>query len=174
MATLGHLQREIARQRAFTGLRFAGEHDETASWNPFGDQPLDDIVWFRQEIAERRKLHAITGAIPEVRRGRLTWALTGSIGAGRSRTFRRNGQAMTLTNAGDEIVLLDQSNAERDRFSYAASSEALIIQTQHRSISHQRHAFLRQQNRSRAPVNWGCRRPWVGAAIIQRKRTPDG
>lgn len=64
-------------------------------------------------------------------RSGATWNLSGSIAAGASRTFKRNGQAMSLNNAGDEIVLLDGSNAERDRFAYSTSKEGGAINTQH-------------------------------------------
>lgn len=60
-----------------------------------------------------------------------TWLLNGSIAPNQSRTFRRNGQAMTLNNAGDEIVLLNTEQVEQDRFSYDVSNEGAVIQTQH-------------------------------------------
>lgn len=61
----------------------------------------------------------------------LHWDLTGTLAAGQARTFRRNGQAMSLNNAGDDIVLLDFTSAERDRFSYTSSTEGTVIQTSH-------------------------------------------
>jgi hypothetical protein len=64
-------------------------------------------------------------------RSGATWNLSGSLAPGTSRTFKRLGQAMTLNNAGDEIVLLNPGQVEQDRFSYAASSEGTVIQTQH-------------------------------------------
>lgn len=64
-------------------------------------------------------------------RSGATWNLNGSISAGASRTFKRNGQAMSLNNAGDEIALLDGADLERDRFMYTASSEGSVINTQH-------------------------------------------
>ena len=45
--------------------------------------------------------------------------------------FRRNGQAMSLNNAGDEIVLIDATQVERDRFGYQTSSEGTVIRTLH-------------------------------------------
>jgi hypothetical protein len=45
--------------------------------------------------------------------------------------FRRNGQAMSLNNAGDEIVLIDATQLERDRFAYQTSTEGAAIQTLH-------------------------------------------
>jgi len=56
-------------------------------------------------------------------RSNLAWQLSGNIGAGQSKTFRRNGMAMTLNNNGDEITLFDAGLAERDRFSYMSSTE---------------------------------------------------
>ena len=64
-------------------------------------------------------------------RSGLQWDLSGTIAAGQSTTFRRNGQAMTLNNQGDEIVLPDQSSTERDRFSYTSSSEGTLNRTLH-------------------------------------------
>jgi hypothetical protein len=45
------------------------------------------------------------------------------------RTFKRNGQAMSLNNAGDEIVLRDGGDVERDRFAYEASTEGAVVNT---------------------------------------------
>lgn len=64
-------------------------------------------------------------------RSGLTWNLSGPLNAGETRVFQRNGQAMSLNNAGDEIVLVDASNAERDRFAYSSSVEGTAIDTQH-------------------------------------------
>jgi hypothetical protein len=64
-------------------------------------------------------------------RSGATWRLTGSIAPGRSRTFKRRGQAMTLNNAGDEVVLRDGVNVEQDRFAYAASREGAGVNTGH-------------------------------------------
>jgi hypothetical protein len=35
---------------------------------------------------------------------------------------------MSLNNAGDEIVLIDSNQVERDRFAYQSSSEGTVIQ----------------------------------------------
>jgi hypothetical protein len=64
-------------------------------------------------------------------RSGVTWNHTGSLAAGATRTFRRNGQAMSLNNSGDEVVLLDGSNTERDRFAFGAVAEGATIATQH-------------------------------------------
>jgi hypothetical protein len=60
-----------------------------------------------------------------------TWSLTGSLAAGQARVFRRDGQAMSLNNAGDEITLIDAMSTERDRFAYAATNEGVAILTGH-------------------------------------------
>jgi beta-lactamase superfamily II metal-dependent hydrolase len=64
-------------------------------------------------------------------RSDLTWALTGTLQPGESGTFRRLGQAMSLNNGGDEIVLVDPASVERDRFSYLKSSQGVRISTNH-------------------------------------------
>ncbi len=95
--------------------------------NPIGD---DDEL---EEVTIRNKgisAVSLVGWTLQDRSG-AAWNLTGSLAAGQSQTFRRNGQAMSLNNTGDEIVLLDAGNVERDRFNYAASSEGTIIKTQH-------------------------------------------
>jgi hypothetical protein len=38
---------------------------------------------------------------------------------------------MTLNNAGDEIVLIDSTTVEQDRFEYSTSSEGVAINTLH-------------------------------------------
>lgn len=60
-------------------------------------------------------------------RSGLTWTLNGMLNPGQSRTFVRTGQAMSLNNAGDEIVLIDVAQMERDRFEYASSTEGTVI-----------------------------------------------
>lgn len=62
---------------------------------------------------------------------RLHWDLTGTIAAGQARTFRRIGQSMTLNNNGDEIVLIDSTQTERNTFSYRSSTEGTAIKTLH-------------------------------------------
>ena len=64
--------------------------------------------------------------------GRI-WPLTALqvLNANQSLTIRRNGMPMSLNDDGDVIVLLDGSNAERDRFSYTTSVEGQVIQTGH-------------------------------------------
>ena len=64
-------------------------------------------------------------------RSGATWNLSGALAPGASRTFKRLGQAMTLNNAGDEILLIDPATVERDRFEYSASSEGVAISTLH-------------------------------------------
>jgi cytidylate kinase len=60
-----------------------------------------------------------------------TWMLTGSLAPSQSRVFLREGQTMSLNNAGDEIALRDAGNVERDRFEYGAVSEGMVVNTQH-------------------------------------------
>ena len=64
-------------------------------------------------------------------RSGATWSLAGSLAAGQSHTFRRDGQAMSLNNAGDEIALLDAMSLERDRFAYSGTSEGVVLLTGH-------------------------------------------
>jgi len=66
-------------------------------------------------------------------RGGRIWNLNslGPIAAGESRTIIRNGQPMSLNNAGDEITLLDAGNLVQDQFEYSSSSEGVIINTGH-------------------------------------------
>jgi len=61
------------------------------------------------------------------------WALAGlgSVNPGQTVTARRNGMPMSLDNDGDEIVLLDSTGGERDRFSYPDSQPGVRIQTGH-------------------------------------------
>ena len=63
--------------------------------------------------------------------GKLPDTVTGSIAPNQTRTFKRKGQAMSLNNAGDEIVLRDSGDVERDRFAYAASMEGTVVNTGH-------------------------------------------
>jgi len=60
-----------------------------------------------------------------------TWKLNGSLGAGQSHAFRRDGQSMSLNNAGDKIALIDAMSLERDRFAYSATSEGVEVPTGH-------------------------------------------
>jgi beta-lactamase superfamily II metal-dependent hydrolase len=95
--------------------------------NPAGD----DERFERVTIANRGPL-AVSLAGWQLRdRGGASWDLGGSLAAGESRTFLRDGQAMSLNNAGDEIVLLDPEMIERDRFEYAATGEGTLVRTPH-------------------------------------------
>ena len=38
---------------------------------------------------------------------------------------------MTLNNNGNDIVLIDATQGERDRFSYTSSTEGTVIKTMH-------------------------------------------
>ena len=56
-----------------------------------------------------------------------TWALTGALAPGASRTFRRGGQAMSLNNAGDEIALVDPMNAAVHTVTYESVDEGELV-----------------------------------------------
>ncbi len=95
--------------------------------NPVGtDEQREEVTLLNRGSASV----TLTGWSLEDRSG-LHWDLTGTIGPGQRRTFRRNGQDMSLNNAGDEIVLMDHGDVERDRFSYAKSTEGTVIETLH-------------------------------------------
>jgi competence protein ComEC len=95
--------------------------------NPAGSDETNEEVSLRNRGASAVSL---VGWILRDRSG-LTWTLAGTLNSGGVRTFRRNGQDMSLNNAGDEIVLIDDTGAERDRFTYAGSTQATVIQTAH-------------------------------------------
>jgi beta-lactamase superfamily II metal-dependent hydrolase len=95
--------------------------------NPAGDDEQLEEVTIRNAGTA---VLSLSGWTLKDRSG-LTWALTGTMSAGQTLTVRRNGQAMTLNNTGDEISLVDDANVERDRFSYASSSQGQRIQTNH-------------------------------------------
>ena len=51
-----------------------------------------------------------------------TMSLSGTLGAGASYTFQRNGASMSLNNGGDTIDLLDNSNTIQDTVNYGSVS----------------------------------------------------
>jgi competence protein ComEC len=95
--------------------------------NPLGDDEQREAVTIRNRGASAVSL---IGWTLQDRSG-ATWNLEGTLAPGQFRTFRRAGQAMSLNNAGDEVVLLDAADGELDRFEYAASTEGVAIQTSH-------------------------------------------
>ena len=95
--------------------------------NPHGDDEQLETVTLRNRGASAV---ALAGWVLRDRSG-LTWTLSNTLNTGQSLTFRRNGQAMSLNNAGDEIVLIDSNRVERDRFAYQSSSEGTVIQVIH-------------------------------------------
>lgn len=97
--------------------------------NPVGDDRQLETVTLRNDGGAAVPL---AGWALRDEAGR-SWSLAGigSIAAGASLTIQRNGQAMSLNNAGDEISLVDSQNVVRDQFRYAASSEGTTIQTSH-------------------------------------------
>ena len=95
--------------------------------NPVGDDEQLETVLLRNTGV---KTVSLSGWKLRDRSG-ATWSLTGSLAAGQSRTFRRDGQAMSLNNGGDEIALIDAMSTERDRFEYSATSEGVQVLTGH-------------------------------------------
>lgn len=95
--------------------------------NPVGDDEELETVTIQNKGSS---VVSLAGWTLRDRSG-ATWNLNGSLAPGESRTFRREGQAMSLNNAGDEIVLVDASGAERDRFEYPASSDGASVTSQH-------------------------------------------
>lgn len=96
---------------------------------PPGPDTLNEEVTLRNKGAETVTL---SGWRLQDASGR-NWPLTslGTIQAGQSATIRRNGMPMSLNDEGDEIVLFDAGNGERDRFQYTGSVEGQRIQTGH-------------------------------------------
>lgn len=95
--------------------------------NPAGDdEQLEEVVLRNTGTAPV----SLAGWTLRDRSG-LLWTLTGSLAAGQSQTFLRGGQPMSLNNAGDEIILLDNTGTERDRFAYTTSTESTRITTTH-------------------------------------------
>ena len=78
--------------------------------NPVGADEQSESVTLRNKGSAPV---ALTGWTLRDRSG-LHWDLSGSLAPGQARTFRRNGQSMSLNNAGDEITLLDTAQAVRD------------------------------------------------------------
>ncbi len=91
--------------------------------NPLGDDEQLEEVTLRNtgtqtELLNGWKLRDRSG---------FDWNLSGSIAPGESTVFRRNGQRMSLNNNGDDVILLDANQTERDRFSYTSSAEGVTI-----------------------------------------------
>jgi beta-lactamase superfamily II metal-dependent hydrolase len=95
--------------------------------NPVGADEQQESVTLQNKGSVAASL---VGWTLEDRSG-ATWSLTGSIAPGQARTFKRNGQAMSLNNAGDEVVLRDGGDVERDRFAYTTSTEGAVVNTGH-------------------------------------------
>lgn len=95
--------------------------------NPVGNDDENETVTVRN-----------TGTVPvfltgwQLRdRGGSIWSLSGSLAPAQSRTFRRNGQPMSLNNAADEIALLDPTQVQVDSFVYVSAAEGVAIATGH-------------------------------------------
>ena len=95
--------------------------------NPVGDDEQLETVTVQNTGAASVSLEGWTLRD----RSSATWHLAGSLAAGQAHTLRRDGQAMSLNNAGDEIALLDAMSTERDRFAYAMTSEGMAVSTGH-------------------------------------------
>ncbi|OFV95845.1 MAG: hypothetical protein A3H28_08915 [Acidobacteria bacterium RIFCSPLOWO2_02_FULL_61_28] len=105
----------------------AGIVIESVLPNPVGDDEELEEVTLRNKGAA---VISLVGWTLQDRSG-ATWNLTGALAPGEARTSRRSGQAMSLNNAGDEVVLVDAEDVERDRFEYSATGEGTIIKTLH-------------------------------------------
>jgi Lamin Tail Domain len=95
--------------------------------NPVGDDEQLETVTVRNTGALSVSLEGWTLRD----RSTATWHLAGWLAAGQAHTFRRDGQAMSLNNAGDEIVLVDAVSTERDRFVYSMTREGVAVSTGH-------------------------------------------
>jgi hypothetical protein len=95
--------------------------------NPAGDDTQREQVTIKDKGATTI---SITGWTLQDRSG-LVWQLNGNIAAGQSKTFRRNGMAMTFNNGGDEITLFDAAHVQKDIFAYDNSTEGVLIRTGH-------------------------------------------
>lgn len=60
-------------------------------------------------------------------RSGFEWTLSDTIAPNAVRTFVRKGQRMSLNNNGDDIMLLDDAQVERDRLTYTSSVEGVVI-----------------------------------------------
>lgn len=60
-------------------------------------------------------------------RANQSWTLSGTIGAGQSMLFRRDGQPMALNNNGDSIELIDPTGSVRDSVTYTSTTEGESI-----------------------------------------------
>jgi hypothetical protein len=105
----------------------AGVAIESLLPNPVGvDEQLEQVTLRNTGMTAV----SLVGWILRDRSG-LTWTLNGTINPGQSRTFVRNNQDMSLNNAGDEIVLIDAAQVQRDSFTYMSSTQGIVIQTGH-------------------------------------------
>lgn len=91
--------------------------------NPVGSDELNETITLTNNGTQPVSL---AGWILRDRSG-LTWDLAGNLTPGQTKTFKRNGQPLSLNNAGDEIVLVDPAQALRDSFTYTTSTEGASI-----------------------------------------------
>jgi hypothetical protein len=102
-ATVRTFQVKAPATAPVTTATTAGVIIESLLPNPVGDDVQSEEVTLRNKGTSAV---SVVGWTLQDRSGG-TWTLTGSLAAGQSQTFKRNGQAMSLNNTGDEIVLLD-------------------------------------------------------------------
>jgi Lamin Tail Domain len=91
--------------------------------NPVGDDNEFETVTLRNQDTHSVSL---VGWTLRDRSGG-TWALTGALAPGASRTFRRSGQTMSLNNAGDQIVLVDSTNTVVQTVTYERVDEGELV-----------------------------------------------
>jgi len=91
--------------------------------NPVGSDEQLETITIRNGGTTQMSL---SGWILRDRSG-LTWDLFGNAAPGQTKTFRRNGQPMSLNNSGDEIVLVDPAQAIKDTFTYTTSTEGVAV-----------------------------------------------
>lgn len=97
--------------------------------NPAGDdEQLEEVT-----IANRGAAAVALSGWTLRDRSNGVWSLAalGSIGPHESRTTVRNGQAMSLNNAGDKVSLLDAGSQVINSFEYSQSTEGVRITTGH-------------------------------------------
>jgi beta-lactamase superfamily II metal-dependent hydrolase len=97
--------------------------------NPDGSDRINEEVTIRNDSGSTASMEGWT---LEDKSGRI-WALVslGDINSAQSATIRRNGMAMSLNNAGDEISLFNADHELVHQFSYAVSQPGARIQTGH-------------------------------------------
>jgi competence protein ComEC len=96
---------------------------ETVLPNPVGNDEQLEEVTLRSTGTQTELLNGWR----LLDRSGFEWDLAGSLKPSESRTFRRNGRPMSLNNNGDDVMLVDAEDVERDRFTYTSSVEGVAI-----------------------------------------------